>query len=116
MIPPWLLTVAQGAPSDRPRIMALRAGWGHGPQPWLGREFNQPPYAANEDVWIMMDAWVVRIHRSLRVRKFHPVHRSCPVRIGDLENQRVSVIWWSGPRGWERAIQHDEWGDREHRS
>ena len=94
----------------RPRLMALRAGWGHGPQPWLNREFNQPPYAANDDVWIMMDAWVVRIHRSLRTRRFHPVHRSCPVRINDLEPQRVSVIWWSGPRGWEKSIQHDEWG------
>ena len=51
---------------------------------------------------------MVRVHRSLRSRLFHPIHRSCPVRIEDLEARRISVIWWSGPRGWERAVQEDQ--------
>ena len=51
----------------------------------------------------------MRIHRSLRSRLFHPVHRSCPVRTEDLEAQRVSVIWWSGVHGWEKSVQHDNW-------
>ena len=54
--------------------------------------------------------WIVSVGRSLRTRKFHPVHRSCPVRIGDLEPRRISVMWWSGDRDWTKAIQEDEWG------
>ena len=29
----------------------------------------------------------------------------------EIEPSRMSVIWWSGPRGWEHTVQHDEWGD-----
>ena len=93
-----------------PRLSALRADLTYGPRPWEAPEFNQPPHAANDDLWITMGGgWVVRIHRSLRSRLFHPVHRSCPVRTEDLEAQRVSVIWWSGDHGWEKSVQHDNW-------
>ena len=91
-----------------PRLCAVRAP-PLGPTPWESAEFNQPPYAANDDLWISLNGgWVVRVHRSLRSRLFHPIHRSCPVRIEDLEARRISVIWWSGPRGWERAVQEDQ--------
>jgi len=94
-----------------PRLCAMRSFETLGPQPWMSNDFMQPPHAASDDVWIQVDGgWVVCIHRSLRRRMFHPLHRSCPVRIGDLEPRRTTVICWSGPRGWERAVQHDEWG------
>lgn len=81
-----------------------------GPQPWMSNGYMQPPHAANDNVWILVDGgWVVGVHRGLRMRKFHPVHRSCPVRIGDLEPRPTRVIWWSGPRGWELAVRHDDW-------
>ena len=92
-----------------PRLCAVRAP-PFGPTPWESAEFNQPPYAANDDLWISLnDGWVVRVHRSLGGRLFHPIHRSCPARTEDLEARRISVIWWSGPRGWERAVQEDQW-------
>ena len=91
-----------------PRLCAMRAP--RNAMPWDAPEFNQPPYAANDDVWISMQrGWVVRIHRSLRTRLFHPVHRSCPVPVADLEPNRFTVIWWSGPYGWERTVQEDTW-------
>jgi len=72
-----------------PRLCAVRAP-PFGPTPWESAEFNQPPYAANDDLWISLnDGWVVRVHRSLRSRLFHPIHRSCPVRIEDLEARRI---------------------------
>jgi len=93
-------TAANGYPEGSsviPRLSALRADLTFGPRPWEAPEFNQPPHAANDDLWITMGGgWVVRIHRSFWSRLFHPVHRSCPVRTEDLEAQRVSVIWWSG--------------------
>eukprot|EP00435_Cladocopium_sp_Y103_P011952 s4008_g3.t1 len=97
--------------SRRPRLCAMRGSPTFGPMPWTAPEFNQPPRAANEDIWIQITGgWVVRVHRSLRTNRFHPVHRSCPVQTQDLEARRISVIWWSGPRGWERSVQEDQWG------
>lgn len=58
---------------------------------------------------MMSGGWVVRIHRSPRSRLFHPIHRSRPVQPQDLEAQRVTVIWYSGTRGWERVVQEDIW-------
>ena len=55
---------------------------------------------------------MVRIHRSLRSRLFHPVHRSCPVQVQDLERRRISVIWYSGTGstgGWQKVVQEDVW-------
>jgi hypothetical protein len=49
-----------------PRLCAVRAP-PLGPTPWESAEFNQPPYAANDDLWISLNGgWVVRVHRSLR--------------------------------------------------
>ena len=82
----------EGSPV-RPRIKACRAEAGPGMTPWEAPEFDRPPYAANEDLWINMPGgWVVRAHRSLRSRLFQPVHRTAPVRAEDLESRRVTVI------------------------
>ena len=92
------------------RLCAVRANQNLGPRPCDTREFNQPPYAANEDLWVTMSGgWMVRIPSSLRSRLFHPVHRSCPVQPQDLEARRVTVMWYSGPREWERVVQEDVW-------
>ena len=96
---------------SRPRLCAVRADQTSSPTPWNAVEFDQPPRAANEDLWVQMNGgWIVRVHRSLRTRRFHPVHRTCPVRTSDLEPGRTSVIWWSGAHGWTKNIQQDEWG------
>jgi len=77
--------------------------------PWEFPEFNQSLSAANNNLWINLNGgWVMRIYR-LKSRLFHPIHRNYPVRIEDLEAKRISVIWWSSPRGWERALQEDQW-------
>jgi hypothetical protein len=90
---------------SRPRLCAVRADQTSSPTPWNAVEFDQPPRAANEDLWVQMNGgWIVRVHRSLRTRKFHPVHRTCPVRTSDLEPGRTSVIWWSGAHGWRKNI------------
>ena len=110
MSPPHT-TVALRAPRcDRASIKAYRAEAGSGPTPWEAPEFDWPPYAANEDLWMNMPGgWVARVHRSLRSRLFQPVHRSAPVRAEDLESRRVTVIWFSGTRGWEKVVQTDNW-------
>jgi hypothetical protein len=94
-----------------PKLRIVRANPTLGPQPWISNDFMKPPYPSNDDVWIQVaGGWAVRIYRILRTRRIYPVHKSCPMRIGDLEPHHISVIWWSGPRGWERVVQHDEWG------
>ena len=39
----------------RPRLCAIRAEPAFGPMPWTSVEFDQPPHAANMDLWIEMD-------------------------------------------------------------
>ena len=99
---PLQSTVAQRAPVH---VCAARVD-PPAPMPWDAVEFDQPPRAANEDRWAQMSGgWIVMVHRSWRSQKFHPVHRSCPVRTCDLE----PGIRWSGAHGWTKNIQHDEW-------
>ena len=101
---PW------GSPEHPPRLCAVRAGQTFGPQPWEAPEFGQPPHRGPDDLWLQISGgWVVRVHRQPRSRLFHPIHRSCPVEASDLEDKRISVIWFSGSRGWQRVVQEDTW-------
>eukprot|EP00435_Cladocopium_sp_Y103_P073367 s158_g43.t1 len=68
-----------------------------GLMPWTAPEFNQPPRAAQDDIWIQITGgWAVKVHRSLRTNRF--------LQTQDLEPRR------SRARGWERSIQEDQWG------
>ena len=40
---------------SRPRLCALRADQTSSPTPWNAVEFDQPPRAANEDLWVQMN-------------------------------------------------------------
>eukprot|EP00435_Cladocopium_sp_Y103_P074332 s9_g48.t1 len=90
----------------RPRSESTPQPW----QPWSNPEFGQPPHRGPDDLWLQLSGgWVIRTHRTPRSRLFHPIHRSCPVSAAQLEDRRVSVIWFSGSRGWQQVIQEDVW-------
>ena len=48
---------------SRPRLCAVRADQTSSPTPWNVVEFDQPPRAAKEDLWVQMHGeWIVRVH------------------------------------------------------
>ena len=48
---------------SRPRLCAVRADQTSSPTPWNVVEFDQPPWAAKEDLWVQMHGeWIVRVH------------------------------------------------------
>ena len=49
--------------------------------------------------------WLIRSHGESRKRKFHPVHKSCPLELERLGPQRVTVRFLDGIR----KMEFDEW-------
>lgn len=76
-------------------------------EPWKEPRFAQIQWAT-KDLWDMsVPGWAVRVHRSERCRPFHPVHRSTPFDIQDLDPRRITKLCG----GEEVEIYQDEWTD-----
>ena len=75
---------------------------------WDEPRFQLPP--RGDDKWLTeyLDAgWLVRSHGSKgRVRPFHPLHRSCPVKADHLTGKRVTIVY-----GFDGTVETlwDEW-------
>ena len=75
---------------------------------WELPQFRFRPRGA--DRWeqdLCREGWLVRIHGSKgRVRPFHPLHRSCPLKGDQLTGERVTVVVAADG---SREVLHDDW-------
>ena len=65
-------------------------------QPWKLDWYALPPRGKAdrwEDLLRAKYGWVVRVHGAPRKMPFHPVHRSTPFEVEDLESQRITTIF-----------------------
>ena len=78
-------------------------------EPWRLPRFEKAPRGADKwDLSLMSSGWLIRHHGTKgRVRPFHPIHKSCPVRGDDLTGERVTKLFNAAiPRG---EVLHDRW-------
>ena len=88
------------------------------PGPWSMAKYEQAPKGADKwDLTLMEEGWLIRHHGTKgRVRPFHPIHRSCPVRGDELSGERITKVFnndtpqgevlqdrWMEQRTWQRA-------------
>ena len=60
------------------------------PEPWK-KDRYQCEQSSRQDLWdLSQRGWAIRVHRHSRTNPFHPVHRSTPVDIKQLEPMRVT--------------------------
>ena len=65
-------------------------------QPWKLDWYALPPRSKSdrwEDLLRAKYGWMVRVHGAPRKLPFHPVHRSTPFEVEDLESQRITTIF-----------------------
>ena len=75
-------------------------------EPWLDPKFQRVE-RSSKDLWdLSTPGWAVRVHRHLRKRAYHPIHRSTPFNAAMLEDKRVTVCLVT-----TRVIVEDEWTD-----
>ena len=79
---------------------------GRDPTPQYKSKYLQMPRGKDRwDLAMVESGWLIRSHGESRKRKFHPVHKSCPLELGRLGPQRVTVRFLDGVR----KIEFDEW-------
>ena len=77
--------------------------------PWKGARFDRAPKGADKwDLSLVDYGWLIRSHGTKgRVRPFHPIHKSCPVRGDDLTGERTTKVFnIDSPDG---DVLHDRW-------
>eukprot|EP00438_Fugacium_kawagutii_P030556 Skav216833 [mRNA] locus=scaffold1340:61790:62308:+ [translate_table: standard] len=76
--------------------------------PWDRKRF-QHPEKGSKDVWdtsMTGEGWLVRVHRTDRVRLFMPFHGTLPVRGDLLTGTRCSVMFFDDK---SQTILTDDW-------
>ena len=70
----------------------------HGP--WSQQRFCLPPPGRTQDQWVYLEdegnQYWIKVHHSLRTKKFHPVHRGQPMDVDLLEPMRMTVMFSGG--------------------
>ena len=79
---------------------------GRDPTPQNKSKYLQRPRGKDRwDLSMVESGWLIRSHGESRKRKFHPVHKSCPLELERLGPQRVTVRFLDGIR----KMEFDEW-------
>ena len=79
---------------------------GRDPTPQNKSKYLQRPRGKDRwDLSMVESGWLIRSHGESRKRKFHPVHKSCPLELERLGPQRVTVRFLDGIR----KMELDEW-------
>ena len=79
---------------------------GRDPTPQNKSKYLQLPRGKDRwDLSMVESGWLIRSHGESRKRKFHPVHKSCPLDLDRLGPQRVTVRFVDGLR----KLEIDEW-------
>ena len=85
----------------------------HGP--WLDARYSQPSSTSKRDGWSVAksgpDLYLVRIHRSGRKQRFHPLHRSCPMDAEFLTGERITKAWYTDVTKGPGFLVKDKWLD-----
>ena len=79
-------------------------------EPWDGPAYQNMPRGA-KDRWVEIPGFWVRHHAKLRQRNYHPLHRSTPFILEDLEQTRVTVVFSCPHALWQRNVYEDRWTD-----
>lgn len=77
--------------------------------PWQLEQFQVRP-ATKQDRWIVMPAWIVRAHGSLRTQPFLLLHESFPLKEEGnevLDSSRVTVAFFEGEK--KATLFQDSW-------
>eukprot|EP00434_Breviolum_minutum_P004429 symbB.v1.2.003902.t1/scaffold199.1/size273374/7 len=81
----------------------------HGP--WSQQRFCLPPPGRTQDQWVYLEdegnQYWIKVHHSLRTKKFHPVHRGQPMDVDLLEPMRMTVMFPGGGGPPRRCL--DKW-------
>ena len=81
----------------------------HGP--WSQQRFCLPPPGKTQDQWVYLEdegnQYWIKVHHSLRTKKFHPVHRGQPMDVDLLEPMRMTVMFPGGGGPPRRCL--DKW-------
>ena len=79
---------------------------GRDPTPQYKSKYLQMPRGKDRwDLSMVESGWLIRSHGESRKRKFHPVHKSCPLDLERLGPHRVTVRFLDGIR----KMEFDEW-------
>ena len=65
-------------------------------EPWKLNRFALPPKGKTDrwdDALVERYGWMVRVHGGHRKMPFHPIHRSTPFEVEDLETVRITTIF-----------------------
>ena len=65
-------------------------------EPWKLEWFSWPPQGKSDrwddSLW-SQHGWIVRAHGKERIQPFHPIHRSTPIQVESLHEERVTVVF-----------------------
>ena len=79
-------------------------------EPWDGPAYQTLP-RGSKDRWVEIPGFWVRHHAKLRQRNYHPLHRSTPFILEDLEQTRITVVFSCPNATWQRDVYEDRWTD-----
>jgi hypothetical protein len=83
--------------------------------PWLDSRYLQPNTSGKKDSWSVAkcgdEIFLVKVHKSPRKQRFHPLHRSAPVEAKFLTGERVTKAFFVNPADGVGFLVADRWDD-----
>ena len=118
---PYIGALPKFPPARRDAEMAQKAAGGtmldgmprHGP--WLDSRYLQPNTTGKKDSWSVAkcgeEIFLVKVHKSPRKQRFHPLHRSAPIEAQFLTGERVTKAFFVNPADGVGFLVADRWDD-----
>ena len=123
--PPYLGTIPKFAPARRAAWTGRQVAGGTeldsmpDSGPWLDQRFAGPCISKKRDAWSIArhahKYCAVRIHRTPRRQRFHPLHRSIPIEAKWMTSSRVTKGFYVNEAGQQQSspgfLTQDSWTD-----